>query len=220
MLLAEQLHRLQQIHQALAAEPVKGFLSENDGQTLFEAVMLHAPGGLCLEVGSYCGKSTVYLASACQARGQTLLAVDHHQGSEEHQPGEAYHDPELATPDGSGIDTFRSFRQTLRRWDLEPWVLPLVADSALVARSLPLALALVFIDGGHSPEAALCDCCLWAEKLVPGGILAVHDVIADPAEGGQGPYWAVQTLLAEYGFEQVFQRDTLVLLKKPSSKRV
>ncbi len=204
---------LAQLLDRMAAEPVKGFLSSADGSQLFRAVLALAPAGPCAEIGSYCGKSTVFLASACRLRQSLLMAVDHHRGSEEHQLGEAYHDAELRNASGSGIDTLPHFRRTLAQWDLEPWVMPLVCPSAQAARGLTMNFALVFIDGGHSPAMVAEDCDLWVQRLLPGGILAVHDVFERPEEGGQGPYLAVQALLAQGRCRWLAQYDSLVFLQ-------
>ena len=134
----------------LDPESVKGFMPASEGAELYRAVSL-APRALpCLEIGSYCGKSTIYLGAACQRSGRVLFAVDHHAGSEEHQPGEGYFDPELATADGQGVDTFGAFRRTLRAAALEDTVVPIVAPSAVAARAWATPLGLLFIDGGHS----------------------------------------------------------------------
>ena len=141
----------------LDPDRIKGFLDPEEGRALFEQARV-APGmAPVLEVGSYCGKSTVYLGAGCAERGAVLFAVDHHRGSEEHQPGEGYHDPELATADGSGLDSFPLFRDTLRRAGLEDTVVTVGAPSGGAARAWATPLAMVFIDGGHSMAAAVAD---------------------------------------------------------------
>ncbi len=168
-------------------DTVKGFLAPEEGETLYNLARDVAEVGPCLEVGSYCGKSTVYLGTACQETGNTLFALDHHRGSEEHQQGEEYHDPELFDESAGLFDTFREFRRTMARAGLEDTVVPLVAPSAVAAKHWATPLGLVFIDGGHSFEAAHTDYDSWAHRVAPGGILAIHDLFPDPAEGGQAP---------------------------------
>src|SRR5690554_826176 len=114
-------------------ESVKGFLDPCEGEALYRHALTAVELGPLLEVGSYCGKSTVYLGAAGKLRNSVLYAVDHHRGSEEHQLGEAYHDPELFDHKHQCIDSFSYFRQTLRRAELESVVIPIVAPSALVA---------------------------------------------------------------------------------------
>lgn len=195
-------------------DSVKGFLHPEEGARLYELALAAGEWGPCLEVGSYCGKSTLYLGSACRARDQLLFAVDHHRGSEEHQPGEAYHDPDLLDPSGTRLDSFGAFRDTLARADLERTVVPLVAPSALVARYWNTPLALVFIDGGHSRDAALTDYRSWAGHLRPGGLLAIHDLFPDPADGGQAPYEIYQLAAASGLFRPLPGTLTLGVLER------
>lgn len=195
-------------------DSVKGFLDPQEGACLYRQA-LDLPGQVpCLEIGSYCGKSTLYLGTACRERDAVLFAVDHHRGSEEHQPGEAYHDPDLALPNGEGVDTFRVFRDTLARADLESTVVPIVAPSAVAARAWATPLGLVFIDGGHSMEAALTDYRSWAPRLMTGGILAIHDIFPDPADGGRPPFEIWQLARASGLFEEVALLGTLGLLRR------
>lgn len=195
-------------------DSVRGFLDPEEGRVLFEQARL-APGRApCLEIGSYCGKSTLYLGAGCAERDAVLFAVDHHGGSEEHQPGEAYFDPDLATSDGRGVDTLPIFRDTLRRAGLEQTVVPVVAPSAVAARAWATPLALVFIDGGHSMQAALTDWRCWAPQLMVGGILAIHDIFPDPADGGRPPFEIWQLALGSGLFEEIAVVKTLGLLRR------
>ncbi|MCH2099205.1 MAG: class I SAM-dependent methyltransferase [Pseudomonadales bacterium] len=190
-------------------ESVKGFLDPDEGRALYAAAAA-APGrSPCLEVGSYCGKSTVWLGAACAARGAVLFAVDHHRGSEEHQPGEEYHDPALATADGSALDTFPEFRANMDRAGLADTVVPVVAPSAVAARGWATPLSFVFIDGGHSMEAALADYRAWAPHLMIGGVLAIHDIFPDPADGGRPPYEIWRLALGSGLFEEIEMVKTL-----------
>ena len=76
-------------------DTIKGFLAEDEAQALYHYAGESLPLGPVLEVGSYCGKSTIYLGLAAKDQGSTVFALDHHRGSEEHQPGEIFHDPDL-----------------------------------------------------------------------------------------------------------------------------
>lgn len=195
-------------------DSIKGFLDPEEGATLYRQA-LALPGQVpCLEIGSYCGKSTIYLGTACRERGAVLFAVDHHRGSEEHQPGEAYHDPDLVLQSGAGVDTFPVFRDTLVRSDLEATVVPIVAPSDVVARAWATPLGLVFIDGGHSMEAALTDYRSWAPRLMTGGILAIHDIFPDPADGGRPPFEIWQLARGSGLFEEIALVGTLGLLRR------
>ena len=198
----------------LDPDSIKGFLHPEEGARLYDLALAAAQIGPCLEVGSYCGKSTLYLGAACQQRGQVLYAVDHHRGSEEHQPGEEYHDPELFDAEASKLDSFRQFRATLARASLEDCVVPVVASSELAGRHWLTPLALVFIDGGHSLEAAFADYRTWAPHVMPGGYLAIHDIFEDPAEGGQAPLEIFKCGSASGLFEVLQSTRTLGVLRR------
>jgi predicted O-methyltransferase YrrM len=198
----------------LDIKQIKGFLSDDEGEALFAQALSVAAVGPVLEIGSYCGKSTVYLGLACQRSDNTLYAIDHHVGSEEHQLGEMFHDPELYDPRAQKMDSFRTFRDTLRRARLEDTVVPIVAPSSLTARHWQTPLGMVFIDGGHSLEAALTDYRCWMPHLRRGGVLAIHDLFADAHEGGQAPYAVYRMALASGLFENLGQVNSLGLLRR------
>ena len=198
----------------LDIEQVKGFLAKEEGVALYQAATEAARLGPVLEIGSYCGKSTIYLGLACQQQGTTLYSLDHHIGSEEHQPGEMFHDPELFDASMARMDSFREFRRNIKQASLEDTVVPLVAPSWLVARDWRTPLGMVFIDGGHSLEAALTDYRSWLAHLRPGGILAIHDLFPNPIDGGQAPYTIYKLALASGLFSPMPQCQTLGLLKR------
>ena len=198
----------------IALNQVKGFLADAEATALYEAAASVSELGPVLEIGSYCGKSTICLGLACQQQNSLLFAVDHHRGSEEHQPGELYHDPELYDAGEKSIDSFREFRRNIRRAGLEESVTPIVAGSAQAARYWRTPLAMVFIDGGHSLEAALTDYRCWAGHLLRGGILAIHDIFPDPEMGGQAPFTIYRMALESGLFELIEQVETLALLRR------
>lgn len=198
----------------IAIETVKGFLDADEGAALYAAALEVAHLGPCLEIGSYCGKSTVYLGQACKNSGAILYAIDHHRGSEEHQLGEEYHDPQLYDVQFEKMDSFREFRHTLARAQLEDVVVPIVAPSALAARHWATPLGMVFIDGGHSMAAALTDYRCWAPHVVRGGLLAIHDVFPDPADGGRPPFEIWQLAQQSGLFEAMPLIKTLGLLRR------
>ena len=181
---------------------VKGFLDADEGAALYEHALAAADIGPLLEVGSYCGKSSVYLGTACKRKQTILFAVDHHRGSEEHQLGEEYHDSELYDARFAKMDSFPQFRHTLARANLEDVVVPIVAPSVLAARYWSTPLGLVFIDGGHSMQAALNDYRSWADHVIHGGFLVIHDVFPNPADGGRPPF-EIWKLAQESGLFEV-----------------
>jgi predicted O-methyltransferase YrrM len=155
-----------------------------------------------LEVGTYCGLSTLYLASAARAVGSVVVTVDHHRGSEEHQPGWEYHDPSLVDPRTGQIDTLPAFRAAIQGAGLEEQVVAVVGRSGQVAGLWRRPLALVFIDGGHTDEAAQADYEGWAPWVMPGGALVIHDVFPDPALGGRAPFRIYRRALDSGAFEE------------------
>ena len=195
-------------------ESIKGFLSDREAEALFQAAAAAAPKGPILEIGSYCGKSTVCLALGIGDCESVVFALDHHRGSEEHQPGESYFDPDLYDEQQGAVDTFRAFRRTIERSGVAERVIPVVATSDKVAAYWTTALAMVFIDGGHSLDAALQDYRCWSHHLRRGGTLAIHDVYPDASKGGQAPYTIYRLALDSGLFEEIGRTESLDLLKR------
>ena len=198
----------------LAEQAIKGFLPEREAQALFDCAVKQAQLGPLLEVGSYCGKSTVYLGYAAQSAGQMVFSVDHHLGSEEHQPGEQYHDSDLFDVKAQRFDTLPALRHTLRVCNIEKNIIPIVARSEQLAAYWATPLAFIFIDGGHSAPQAKADCLGWAKHLMVGGIMAIHDIFERPEDGGQAPYWAMQAVMAEFNLVIKARTDSLVFLQR------
>lgn len=164
-------------------------MPSDEGLALYEAGLLVPDSGSpMLEVGSYCGKSSIYLGAAARERHTVLFAVDHHRGSEENQPGWEWHEPDLVDPAVGCMDTLPTFRRTVFDAGLEANVVAIVGESATVARYWHTPLALLFIDGGHGEEPAHRDYESWTPWVEPDGLLLIHDVFPDPAEGGRPPF--------------------------------
>ena len=193
-------------------DTVKGFMPANEGEALFHAAKARAALGLCLEIGSYCGKSAVYIGAACKAAGGTLFTIDHHRGSEETQPGWEYHDPDTWDDAAGAMDTLPFLRDTLRRADLEETVIPIIGQSQAIAKHWNTPLSLLFIDGGHSRTEAHGDWHAWKDALMPGGWLAIHDVFPNPEDGGRPPFEIYQMAL-ETGFQDVRAEGSLRILQ-------
>lgn len=201
------------MHLPIELDSVKGFLDAAEGAALYAAAEEMSPQGLCVEIGSYCGKSTIILGTACQKAGGALLAIDHHRGSEENQPGEEYFDPDLDDGEG-GMSSLLQFRANMRRAGLEDTVIPALAPSQMVAR-LPLAApAFVFIDGGHSMPAALADYRNWGVRVMRGGLLAIHDVFPNEADGGRPPHEIYKLALHSGLFEEEKAVKSLRILRR------
>src|SRR6202453_4555996 len=200
-----------------AAEAATGFMPAAEGLALFDAAASYSRRGPVLEIGSYCGKSTLYLAAAASAAGQLVVTVDHHRGSEEHQPGWEYHDPQLVDAGTGRLDTLPRLRATLAAAGLEDHVVVVVGRSADVARLWRTPLGMGFIDGGHTEHAAMTDYQGWAPWVAPGGVLAIHDVFPDPADGGRPPHLISQRALTSGGFTEVRAEGSLRLLERTGS---
>ena len=193
---------------------VKGFLDPKEGDALYSYAKQYSISGSCLEIGSYCGKSAVYLGMAVKENGQKLYSVDHHKGSEEQQPGEEYFDPDLKSKDGDGIDTLPFFLDTIEKSKLQSFVIPIVSTSEEAYEDLDINFDMIFIDGGHSEEAAQKDYDLWTHRINIGGILAIHDVFPNPKDGGRPPYKIYIKALESGNFEELEVVKSLRLLRK------
>lgn len=195
-----------------AARRAIGFMPEEEGRALYRAGLDGARVGPLLEIGSYCGKSAIYLGAAARVAGATVYSIDHHRGSEEHQPGEQYFDPRLYDDDAGRVDTWPEFQRTIAGAGLDDVVEGIVGDSAEIARRWETPLGLVFIDGGHSSAAAHADYEGWSRHVVKGGLLVIHDVFEDPAEGGRPPYEIWSRAVFD-GFAEAGRTGSLRVLK-------
>ncbi len=188
-------------------------MPDDEGMALHDAGLDGGRTGPLLEIGSYCGKSAVYLGTAAQSVGTALFTVDHHHGSEENQTGWEHHDPEVVDPRTRRMDTLPFLRQTIEDAGLEGAVIAIVGDSPTVARYWSMPVGLLFIDGGHALDVAMADYEAWSGFVAPGGLLAIHDVFEDPALGGQAPFQVWQRAVAD-GFSPVRVVGSLRALRR------
>ncbi|WP_332102817.1 class I SAM-dependent methyltransferase [Kineobactrum salinum] len=195
-------------------ELIKGFLDPAEAQTLYRWALAACRHGPVLEIGSYCGKSTICLGLAAREYNSTVFALDHHRGSEEHQSGEIFHDPELYDDELGSMDSFREFRRNIANAGLNEVVVPIVASSTAAARHWHTPLAMLFIDGGHSLDTALDDYRSWSGHIQRDGILAIHDVYADAGEGGQAPRAIYRLALQSGLFTLIGQVGSLAGLRR------
>ena len=196
------------------ARAAKGFMPDDEGLALHAAGRDGGSVGPLLEVGSYCGKSAVYLGAAARAGGTVLFSVDHHRGSEENQAGWEHHDPEVVDPDTGRMDTLPFFRRTIERAGLEDTVVAVVGDSSVIAANWRTPVGLVFVDGGHALDVVLADYEAWSPHVAAGGVLVFHDVFEDPADGGQAPYEVWRRAVAD-GFTPLSTTGSLRVLRRP-----
>tara|TARA_B100001996_G_C18583055_1_gene563018 strand:+ start:168 stop:791 length:624 start_codon:yes stop_codon:yes gene_type:complete len=181
------------------AQNTRGFLPSDEGDALYEAASNLNVGGPLLEVGSYCGKSAIYLGTAAEEQERALYALDHHRGSEENQAGWEHHEPDLVDPEVGKLDTLPIFRKAIHGAGLEHVVVAIVGDSVTVAKHWDTPLAFLFIDGGHGIQPARDDYNWWVPKVRIGGLLAIHDVFPDPKDGGRPPYECIYLPAVESG---------------------
>jgi len=192
----------------------KGFLDEYEGRCLYDVALKASQLGPCLEIGSYCGKSAIYIGTACKMNKSILFSIDHHRGSEEQQPGQAYFDPDLFNPQSGRVDTFCEFRKTIEKAGIEDTVVAMVSRSDVAARRWATPLGMVFIDGGHTMEAALSDYTCWSPHIIAGGYLLIHDIFSDASEGGQAPRRIFDLALSSGQFERLSMIRTLGVLQR------
>ncbi|WP_433497769.1 class I SAM-dependent methyltransferase [Sphaerimonospora sp. CA-214678] len=198
------------------AEEARGFMPPEEGLALFEIASVYGSRGPVCEIGTYCGKSAVYLGAGARTAGTVVFTVDHHRGSEEIQPGWPHHDPELVDPRSGRMDSLPFFRETIAAAGLEDEVIAVVGASATVARFWRTPLGMLFIDGGHAEEPVTQDYEGWAPHVTPGGALVFHDIYPDPADGGQVPYRVYLRALASGRFSEVRAVGSLRVLERVS----
>ncbi|GAA3671352.1 methyltransferase family protein [Yimella lutea] len=197
-----------------AVDATKGFMPDDEGEALHASALAAKPG-VWLEIGTYCGKSTRLLSDAARQAGARLVTVDHHHGSEENQPGWEWHDESMVDERSGRLDTFATFRPVLDEY--ADVLSAVVADTRVVGAWWATPLEVLFLDGNHTEETAQHDYRAFAQHLVPGALLLVHDVFPDPADGGQAPWHVVQSALTD-GFEQVEVHGSLRVLRRPTSR--
>ncbi len=201
------------------ARAADGFMPDDEGLLLFRRGWERLPHGPVLEIGSYCGKSAVYLGAAAREvgapdSGRVVLTVDHHRGSEENQAGWEHHDPRLVDAETGLMDTLPRFRETIRRAGLEDHVVAVVGRSTTLSALWRTPLSLVFVDGGHAEVHAFADFTGWAPWLMRDGLLVIHDVFPDPADGGRPPYDVFCRALAGGDFVEIEALGSMRVLRR------
>jgi len=195
-----------------------GFMPEEEGDALYAAAL--DAGASCpklpmVEIGSYCGRSTVWFGAAAETCNTILFAVDHHGGSEENQIGWEWHDPTLVDASTGRLNTLPHFETTMQHAQLTKTVRAVVGDSPTIANNWTQQIAMCFIDGGHARDVAARDYAAWSGHIAVGGILAIHDVFTDPALGGQAPYEEIYLAAKNSSkFEDVSATGSLRVLKR------
>lgn len=196
----------------------KGFMPADEGDALHAAAISAANNVSVLpmlEVGSYCGRSTIWLGDAAEQAGRVLFALDHHRGSDENQAGWEHHDAAVVDERVGKMDTLPFFRASIHDAGLEDAVVGLVGRSPVISSAWTTPLAFLFIDGGHGIEPARLDYEGWTPHVAIGGTLAIHDVFPDPADGGRAPYEQIFVpAVASEKFELVSATGSLRVLQR------
>ena len=193
-------------------------MPSDEGDALHAAALAAGaalPGLPWAEVGSYCGRSTIWLGDAARRCETVLFAVDHHRGSEENQAGWEHHDLDVVDESVGKMDTLPFFRRAIHDAELEGSVVAMVGQSPTISAHWSTPLAFLFIDGGHGVEPARADYEGWTPHVAIGGTLAIHDVFPDPADGGRPPYEEIYLPAIESGrFEEISVTGSLRILRR------
>ena len=192
---------------------LKGFMPSHEGLALTKWAEKFSQYGPALEIGTFGAKSALYIAAGSSIHDQLVYTIDHHSGSEEHQLGEEYFDPEIYDKKLARVNTVPLMQANLQQFDESNWVVPIIANANSIAPSWRAELGLLFIDGSHTEISALNDYDNWSSKLHSHGALVIHDIYEKPEDGGQAPYQIYQKALTE-GFQLYERVDTIVCLAK------
>ncbi|MBF0209366.1 MAG: class I SAM-dependent methyltransferase [Desulfamplus sp.] len=195
---------------------IKGFMADSEALCLYQIASRASKFGPALEIGSYCGKSAYFIGKGCKENSSILYSVDHHKGSEEQQLGEEYFDPELYDPNLERVDTFKFFLNTIEQAELQDVVVPIVASSRVAGKMWSTPISMLFIDGGHTFEAAMGDYEIWSKHILAGGFLVIHDIFMDPSKGGQAPRQVYENAIKSGRYTPFKMVDTLGVLIKNS----
>ena len=191
---------------------LKGFMPKHEGAALTKWSEEFSSIGPIMEIGTYCGKSAMYLSKGAILNDQLVYTIDHHFGSEEHQINEEYFDNEIYDSETNSVNSFPLFVENINRFRASN-VVPIVRSSVDAAKTWNTWLGMVFIDGGHALGTAMQDFNSWNEKIISGGALVIHDIFENPEDGGQAPFMVYQHALKN-GFSDFERVDTVICLKR------
>ena len=192
---------------------LKGFMPNHEGQALTKWAKKFSQHGPALEIGTFGGKSALYIAAGISSNNQLIYTIDHHLGSEEHQLGEEYFDSDIYDNHLGRVNTVPLMQENLQQFDESKWIIPIIADANVLAPNWKQELGLLFIDGSHTEISAENDYDNWSSKIHSMGALVIHDIYEKPEEGGQAPYLIYQKALND-GFILYERVDTIVCLTK------
>ena len=182
------------------ADDVEGWLSEAQGRALFDAAASATGAGAIVEIGSWKGRSTTWLASGARLAGQRVYAIDPHRGSRE--------DPTA--------DTLKEFRDNLARNGVADVVEPMVMTSEEAAASMTRPIELLFIDGDHSYDGVRRDAELWLPRVMEGGTVMFHDVAT---AAYSGPRRIVQRMVCgNPGFDRIARVGSMFVARRTACR--
>ena len=193
-------------------DKLKGFMPQHEGIALTKWSEKFSSIGPIMEIGSYCGKSAIYLSKGAILNDQLVYTIDHHFGSEEHQIKEEYFDSEIFDYKNHRVNTLPLLIKNINKIQVKN-IVPIVSNSVDISSKWDAKLGMVFIDGGHSFKAANNDYVSWSTKIKKNGALVIHDIFENPDEGGQAPFEIFQKALKN-NFEVYERVDTLACLIK------
>ena len=192
---------------------LKGFMPQHEGEALAKWAEKFSSMGPALEIGTFGGKSSLYIAAGLSVNEQLVFTIDHHKGSEEHQTGEDYFDPDIYDALLGRVNTVPLMQSNLSMFEESKYIIPIIANANSLALIWTIKLGLLFIDGSHTESSAQNDYANWNTKIISGGGLVIHDIFENPEEGGQAPFLIYQKALKD-GFSLYERVDTIVCLVK------
>ncbi len=174
---------------------INGWLDEKEALKLYEIARSLPPEAVIVEIGSYEGKSTVWLGKALRKnRTGKLYSVDHHIGSPEKGESEAT------------VNTWEKFRQNINKFGLEETVTAIKKDSSWAVIDFDKRIDLLFIDGNHEFEEVDRDWRLWTKKLSENAWVVLHDATVLP-----GPWLvAKREVLLSSSFRRVGMKGSII----------
>jgi hypothetical protein len=137
---------------------IPGWLETNEGRFLEKISRItKSLKGDIVEIGSFCGKSTIYLAQS----GSNVYAIDPHKGNIGEEKNYA--------------STYKEFIRNLKSANVIDTVTPLVTTSLHASKNWRKPIRILFIDGLHDEKNATQDFNVWTPYLINDGIVAIHD---------------------------------------------
>jgi len=146
---------------------VGGYLTDKEGELLYSLAKNCKGKGVIVEIGSYKGKSTIWLSRGSKAGNKIkVYAIDPHRGS-----------PELREKIQGKIWSYEEFKNNIEKAKVSDIIIPIITTSEEAAKYFEEPVELIFIDGNHSYDHIRLDFKLWFPKVVDCGFMAFHGTI-------------------------------------------